>query len=67
MAQATWQRSSFCGGGGNNCVELAATKNGVAVRESDSPTEVLVMGRGALLSLIRGVRAGTISADGSDY
>jgi len=55
-----WQRSSFSGGGGNNCVEVAATDSGVTLRESDSPTDVLVTGRGALLSLIRGVKAGTI-------
>jgi hypothetical protein len=52
-----WLKSSFSGDGGNNCVELAATGDGVALRESDNPTEVLVTSRSALLSLIRGVKA----------
>jgi hypothetical protein len=60
MAEFTWRRSSFCGGGGNNCVEVAATGDGVALRESDSPTEVLVTDRGPLLSLICGVKAGAM-------
>ncbi|WP_370880272.1 DUF397 domain-containing protein [Streptomyces aurantiacus] len=51
-----WQRSSFSGGGGNNCVEVAATGDGVALRESDSPTDVLVTDRGPLLSLIRRIK-----------
>ncbi|WP_314412431.1 DUF397 domain-containing protein [Streptomyces sp. DSM 40484] len=59
MAQVTWQRSSFCGGGGNNCVEVAATTNGAALRESDSPTEVLATDQRTLLSLIRGIKTAT--------
>lgn len=57
MPELRWLKSSFSGDGGNNCVEVAATRNGVALRESDSPAEILVTGRGALLSLIRGVKA----------
>ncbi len=60
VPELCWLKSSFSGDGGNNCVEVAATNDGVALRESDSPTEVLITGRAALLSLIRRVRAGTI-------
>ncbi|QUW79439.1 DUF397 domain-containing protein [Streptomyces mirabilis] len=67
MIENGWQRSSFCGGGGNNCVELAATGDGVALRESDSPAEVLVTGRDALLSLIRGVKTGARASGGSGH
>ncbi|NGO46576.1 DUF397 domain-containing protein [Streptomyces ureilyticus] len=60
MTGNEWQRSSFCGGGGNNCVEVAATTNGVELRESDIPDEVLATARTALFSLIRSVKAGTL-------
>lgn len=60
MAGNEWQRSSFCGGGGNNCVEVAATDNGVAIRESDIPDEVLATGSNTLFSLIRSVKAGAL-------
>ncbi|WP_314412430.1 DUF397 domain-containing protein [Streptomyces sp. DSM 40484] len=60
MTQVRWQRSSFSGDGGNNCVEVAATTNGAALRESDSPTEVLATSQGALLSLIRGIKTATV-------
>ncbi|MGI5197890.1 DUF397 domain-containing protein [Streptomyces sp. CA-288835] len=60
MSGNEWQRSSFCGGGGNNCVEVAATNNGVALRESDIPEEVLTAGRYALSSLIRGAKVGAL-------
>jgi hypothetical protein len=60
MAGNEWQRSSFCGGGGNNCVEVAAAANGVALRESNTPDEALTTDRTALRSLIRSVKAGTL-------
>ncbi|WP_078491976.1 DUF397 domain-containing protein [Streptomyces yerevanensis] len=59
MTGSEWQRSSFCGGGGNNCVEVAATTNGVELRESDIPYEVLTTGRTSLRLLIRSVKVGT--------
>ncbi|MFD4629710.1 DUF397 domain-containing protein [Streptomyces sp. NPDC058284] len=57
MAESKWQRSSFCGGGGNNCVEVAATgTDRIALRESDSPTQVLASDRAALEALMRSVK-----------
>ncbi|MFI1729964.1 DUF397 domain-containing protein [Streptomyces acidicola] len=61
MTESNWQRSSFCGGGGNNCVEVTATPDGIALRESDTPAEIVTTGRGALLSLIRGVKVGVVT------
>ncbi|MFH8469609.1 DUF397 domain-containing protein [Streptomyces sp. NPDC017991] len=55
-----WLKSSFSGDGGNNCVEVASTSNGVALRESDSPAEVLATGQGTLLSLILGIKTATV-------
>ncbi|MEU3465192.1 DUF397 domain-containing protein [Streptomyces sp. NPDC006733] len=36
-----WQKSSFSGAGGENCVELAAAAGSVLIRESDDPGVVL--------------------------
>ncbi|MCM2427638.1 DUF397 domain-containing protein [Streptomyces sp. RKAG337] len=37
-----WQKSSFSGAGGENCVELAAAFNGtVLLREGEAPAVVL--------------------------
>ncbi|MFI6860017.1 DUF397 domain-containing protein [Streptomyces sp. NPDC050421] len=59
MTEHDWQRSSFCGGGGNNCVEVAAwpETEGIALRESDSPASVLTTNRAALSALVRGLKA----------
>jgi hypothetical protein len=55
-----WQRSSFCGGGGNNCVEIAATREGIALRESDDPAQVVTTDRAGLRALITSVKAGDL-------
>lgn len=36
-----WQKSSFSGAGGENCVELAAVNGTVLLRESEAPGVVL--------------------------
>jgi hypothetical protein len=66
VAESNWQRSSFCGGGGNNCVEVSAAPDGVALRESEAPAEILTTSRGALLSLILGAKAGVVAQCRSD-
>ncbi|MCX4589082.1 DUF397 domain-containing protein [Streptomyces sp. NBC_01549] len=57
MTEGKWQRSSFSPDGGNNCVEVAATAHGIALRESDSPAEVIATDQGALRALICELRA----------
>ncbi|UQI43770.1 DUF397 domain-containing protein [Streptomyces sp. HU2014] len=37
----TWQKSSFSGGGGEQCVELATHADDVLIRESDTPTHII--------------------------
>jgi hypothetical protein len=45
LSGATWRKSSYSGNTGN-CVEIAATESGVAVRDSKVPDSgVLVMSR----------------------
>ncbi|MGO4750930.1 DUF397 domain-containing protein [Streptomyces sp. 2MCAF27] len=58
MDQHTWQRSSFCSGGGNNCVELAADGSRIAIRESSEPNTVLATDRTALRAFVLGVKTG---------
>jgi hypothetical protein len=50
--------SSFCGGGGNNCVELAATADRISIRESTEPHIVLTTSRERLGAFIQGLKAG---------
>ncbi|MET9292811.1 DUF397 domain-containing protein [Streptomyces sp. NPDC003077] len=47
-----WQKSSYSGGGdGANCVEVAGVERAIALRESDEPREVVVVGRAAFDAL----------------
>ena len=58
MPELNWLKSSFSEASGNNCVEVAATQEGIALRESESPTEILSTGSGALSALLRRVKSG---------
>ncbi len=61
MSERDWQRSSFCSGGGNNCVEVAtAQSSGIVIRESESPAVVVSTNRTALHALVLGVKAGEV-------
>lgn len=53
-----WQKSSFSGAGGENCVELAAVAGTVMLRESDDPGVVLSTSPAALRRLLSGIKAG---------
>jgi len=52
-----WRRASFCGSAG--CLELAATADGVAVRDSKDPDgPVLRYGRGEFAAWVAAAKAG---------
>lgn len=53
-----WQKSSFSGAGGENCIEVAHTDPHVLLRESDAPAAVLAMPPRGLLALIRSLKIG---------
>ncbi|MER5178780.1 DUF397 domain-containing protein [Streptomyces sp. NPDC002896] len=55
MAQDTvWQKSSFSGGGdSSDCVEVAACKGALRLRESDEPGTVIATIGPGLAALIR--------------
>ncbi|WP_103355755.1 DUF397 domain-containing protein [Amycolatopsis sp. CA-128772] len=37
LPEAVWRKSSYSGGGGNECVEVAILDRGAAVRDSKDP------------------------------
>lgn len=58
MREHTWRRSSFCGGGGNNCIEVASEGGDIAIRESSEPDAALTTDRPTLRAFLRGVKRG---------
>ncbi|WP_328937561.1 DUF397 domain-containing protein [Streptomyces tauricus] len=52
MTELTWLKSSFSEASGNNCVEVAATEDGAALRESDEPGRILTLSPQGLSALI---------------
>ncbi|MFI1955554.1 DUF397 domain-containing protein [Streptomyces xinghaiensis] len=62
MNQLNWKRSSFCGGGGNNCVEIAVCDQvSTAIRDSSHPVCTIRLSRTALNSFISSVRSKTLT------
>lgn len=57
-ASIQWQKSSFSGGGGENCVEVAQHDGNIVMRESDAPGEIITTSRDKLAAFIKGVKAG---------
>ncbi|MBL1065883.1 DUF397 domain-containing protein [Streptomyces sp. 7-21] len=59
MTRLTWQKSSFSSIDGNGeCLELAAAREYVAIRESEAPTAVLLARRARVRGLLRAAKAG---------
>ncbi|MFT2016095.1 DUF397 domain-containing protein [Streptomyces sp. 796.1] len=60
MSENAWQRSSFCGGGGNNCIEtLLQPQDGIILmRESQVPEATIAATPEQLAAFIQGVKAG---------
>ncbi|MBD0707297.1 MULTISPECIES: DUF397 domain-containing protein [unclassified Streptomyces] len=54
-----WQKSSFSGGGGENCIHLAEGDHGtILMHESDDPSVVVTTTRENLAAFIAGVKNG---------
>jgi hypothetical protein len=61
LPEIKWLKSSFSEASGNNCIEVAAaTGDGMALRESENPDQVLLTRQAALGALVRGVKAGLL-------
>jgi hypothetical protein len=57
-ADIEWQKSSFSGGGGEQCIEVAQHAGEILVRESDDPRVVTRTSRSKFAAFIQGVKAG---------
>lgn len=54
-----WQKSSFSGAGGENCIELAAAVGGaILLRESEAPAVVLSTTPARLAAFLDALKAG---------
>ncbi|MCC9741465.1 DUF397 domain-containing protein [Streptomyces sp. MNU89] len=62
--QVHWQKSSFSGAEGPNCLEIAGVPGRLLIRESDMPGTVLAASRAALAGLVAGVKAGEFDRQG---
>lgn len=51
-----WQKSSFSGGEGADCVEVARTAPAVQLRESDDPRTVITVTPAQLAALIGAIK-----------
>jgi len=63
LTDAVWQKSSYSGSTGGNCVEVARNLPGVvAVRDSKNPEGgALVFGRKEWKAFVAGIRDGQLS------
>jgi hypothetical protein len=62
MSSLTWVKSSYSGGQGGNCVEVARTTDGMAVRDSKNTNgAVLALSASAWLRLVADVRNGGLT------
>ncbi|WP_416976323.1 DUF397 domain-containing protein [Streptomyces sp. T028] len=52
-----WQKSTFSGVEGENCIELADVQGDILLREGEAPGDVLAVAPVGMLALIRYVRA----------
>lgn len=57
-APIQWQKSSFSGGEGPECIEIAQDGDAILIRESDAPGVIVSTTRANLAALIAGVKAG---------
>ncbi|MEU5331041.1 DUF397 domain-containing protein [Streptomyces parvus] len=57
-SEIKWQKSSFSGGGGEQCVELAENAGAILMRESDDPEVIVQTSPEKLRAFIAGVKAG---------
>lgn len=56
-----WQKSSYSGGEGADCVEVAHGFDGVAVREGDVPGVAILAVPERVVALIRVCKRGAVS------
>lgn len=54
-----WQKSTFSGGGSHeDCIEMAGTRTGIQLRESEAPADVLTTTGAPLRALLAAIKSG---------
>ncbi|MGW1762743.1 DUF397 domain-containing protein [Streptomyces sp. NPDC002073] len=57
-SEFTWQKSSFSGGGGEQCLHVAKDQDKILLCESDDPASIITTSPEKLAAFIAGVKAG---------
>ncbi|MBI0374714.1 DUF397 domain-containing protein [Streptomyces albiflaviniger] len=57
-SEIIWQKSSFSGGGGEQCLETAKVAGDILLRESDDPSIIVKTTPDKLAAFILGVKNG---------
>jgi len=59
LANAKWRKSSYSGGNGGSCVEVAVLDDGIAVRNSNRPDAgTIIFTPAEIDAFLKGVKAG---------
>ncbi|MFF7287607.1 DUF397 domain-containing protein [Streptomyces griseorubiginosus] len=62
LLELRWTKSSYSEAAGNACVEVATSRDGIAVRDSKRPANAFVTGRASFGALIEGLRSGSLGS-----
>ncbi|MCX5198592.1 DUF397 domain-containing protein [Streptomyces sp. NBC_00249] len=54
----SWQKATFSGGNGENCIEVGRQADSIVMRESDDPDLIITTSPAKLSAFIQGVKAG---------
>ncbi|MEV4440396.1 DUF397 domain-containing protein [Streptomyces sp. NPDC049577] len=57
-SEMAWQKSSFSGGGGEQCVEIAVAAGAILLREGDTPRAVASAAPSRFRALLERTKAG---------
>lgn len=60
MSELTWQKSSYCGNGGNNCVEVTIEGGHASIRDSVVPEISITLRSTTFNAFIVTIKAGTV-------
>jgi hypothetical protein len=58
IVETEWQKSSFCAGGGNNCLEARREGSVIHLRESQVPESEITLTPAQFAVFLSGVKAG---------
>ncbi|MFD5648665.1 DUF397 domain-containing protein [Streptomyces sp. NPDC127039] len=62
LPELSWTKSSYSEAAGNACVEVATSRDGIAVRDSKRPANAFVTGWASFGALIESLRSGSLGS-----